>query len=82
LAWLILSMTIPFDHDSESCLATVNEFLTACAGVASRCPLRKRVAAGMCALRGVAAELANLDFVDQSGAEFSVSIASIVEAHH
>ena len=41
-------MTNPFDHGSVSCLTMVNEFLTACAGVASRCPLRKRVAAGMC----------------------------------
>ena len=104
-------MTIPFDHDSVSCLTTVNEFLTACAGVPSRCPFCKRVAAGMCegrkswaeinpelvreaqrpqrrspeghqrSLRGVAAELAKLDFVNQRGAEAS-SIASIVEAHH
>ena len=106
-------MTIPFDHDSVSCLTTVNELLTACAGVASRCPLRKRVAASMCeghigwaeinpelvreakrlqrrspkghqrSLRGVAAELAKLDFVNQRGAEFSASsVASIVEAYY
>lgn len=104
-------MTIPFDYDSVSCLTRVNEFLTACAGVPSRCPFCKRVAAGMRegrkswaeinpelvreakrpqrrspkghqrSLRGVAAELAKLDFVNQRGAEAS-SIASIVEAHH
>jgi cob(I)alamin adenosyltransferase len=32
LAWLILSMTISFRSWSESCLSTVNKFLTACAG--------------------------------------------------